>query len=181
MGNEKYLLQGLTVHPYYTMLRSKSPTMVYVSRSRQLLGLEKDAKIAVLLPLPSETSPQIYWTQPILDQRPLAVIYIRVIAFWGLRDTEADQRVIPQSLWPKHWGTKGGTTLKGIGGPQLAKVSSEVLLWEDEEGNSGTFQYFIITGLKLCSWGEDIMQQLRMTHHAQSSTFGGGSFPSWTR
>jgi hypothetical protein len=81
MGNEKYLLQGLTVHPYYTMLRSKSPTMVYVSRSRQLLGLEKDAKIAVLLPLPSETSPQIYWTQPILDQRPLAVIYIRVIAF----------------------------------------------------------------------------------------------------
>jgi hypothetical protein len=34
MGNEKYLLQGLTVHPYYTMLQSKSPTIVYVSSSR---------------------------------------------------------------------------------------------------------------------------------------------------
>jgi hypothetical protein len=53
------------VHPYYTMLQSKSPTIVYVSSSRQWLGLEKDAKIAMFLPLPSETSPQIYWTQPI--------------------------------------------------------------------------------------------------------------------
>jgi hypothetical protein len=87
MGNEKYLLQGLTVHPYYTMLQSKSPTIVYVSSSRQWLGLEKDAKIAIFLPLPSETSPQIYWTQPILDQRPLATIYIRGIAFRGLLDT----------------------------------------------------------------------------------------------
>jgi hypothetical protein len=81
MGNEKYLLQGLTVHPYYTMLQSKSPTIVYVSSSRQWLGLEKDAKIAIFLPLPSETSPQIYWTQPILEQRPLATIYIWGIAF----------------------------------------------------------------------------------------------------
>jgi hypothetical protein len=67
MGNEKYLLQGLTVHPYYTMLQSKSPTIVHVSSFRQGLGLEKDAKIIIFLPLPSETSPQIYWTQPVLD------------------------------------------------------------------------------------------------------------------
>jgi hypothetical protein len=84
MGNEKYHLQGLTVHPYYTILQSKSPTIVYVSSSRQWLGLKKNAKIAIFFPLPSETSPQIYWTQPILDQRPLATIYIREIAFGGL-------------------------------------------------------------------------------------------------
>jgi hypothetical protein len=150
MGNKNYLLQGLTVHPYYTMLQSKSPTTVYVSSCRQCLGLEKDANIAIFLPLPSEPSPQIYWTQPILDQRPLATIYIRGIAFQGLLDTGADQSVILQSLWPKPWGTKRGATVQGIGGPQLAKVSAEVLQWEDEEANLGTFQHFIIAGLQLC-------------------------------
>jgi hypothetical protein len=109
------------------------------------------------LPLPSETSPQIYWTQLILDQRPLATIYIRGIAFQGLVDTGANQSVIPQSLWPKHWGTKRGTTIQGVGRPQLTKVSAEVLQWEDEEGNSVTFQPFIITGLQLCLSGRDIM------------------------
>jgi hypothetical protein len=69
------------VYPYYTMLQSKSPTIVYVSSSRQWLGLKKDAIIAIFLPLPSEIFPQIYWTQPILDQRPLATIYIREVAF----------------------------------------------------------------------------------------------------
>jgi hypothetical protein len=53
---EKYLFQGLTGHPYYTMLQSKSPTIVYISSSRQWLRLEKDAKIAVFLSLQSETS-----------------------------------------------------------------------------------------------------------------------------
>jgi hypothetical protein len=149
MGNEKYLLQGLTAHPYYTMLQSKSTTIVYVSSSKEQLVLEKDAKIAIFLPLPSETSPQIYWTQPTLDQRPLATIYIRGIAFQDLLDKGADQSIITQSLWPKHWGTKRGTTVQGVEGPQLAKVSAEVLQWEDEEGNSGTFQPFIITGLQL--------------------------------
>jgi hypothetical protein len=126
-GNKKCLLQGLILHPYYTMLQSKSLITVYVSSSRQWLGLEKDAKIAVFLPLPPETSPQIYFIQPILHQRPLATIYIRGIDFCGLLDTGADQSVIPQSLWPKHWGTKRGTTIQGVGGPQLAKVSAEVL------------------------------------------------------
>jgi hypothetical protein len=69
------------VHPYYTMLQSKSPKIVYVSSSRQWLGLEKDTEIAVFLSLPSETTPQIYWTQPILDQRPLATVYSRGTAF----------------------------------------------------------------------------------------------------
>jgi hypothetical protein len=86
------------MHPYYTMLKSKSPTVVYVSSSRQWIGLEKDAKIAIFLPLLTETPPQVYCTQPILDQRPLATIYIWGIAFWGLLDTGADQSVIPQSL-----------------------------------------------------------------------------------
>jgi hypothetical protein len=147
-----------------------SPTIVYVSSSRQWLELVKDAKIAIFLLLPYEISPQIYWTQPILDQRPLATIYIRGIAFGGLLDTGADQSVIPQLLWPKHWGTKRGTTVQGVGGPQLAKVSAQVLQWEDEEGNSGSFQFFIITGLQLCLWRSDIMQQLLMTlttHKAQ--------------
>jgi hypothetical protein len=81
MGNERYLLRGLTVHSYYTMLQSKSPTIVYVSSSRQWLGLEKDAKLATFLPLPFETSLQVCWPQPILDKRPLATIYIRGIAF----------------------------------------------------------------------------------------------------
>jgi hypothetical protein len=94
------------VHPYYTMLQPKSPTIVYVSSSKQWLGLEKDTKIAIFLPLPSKTSPQIYWTQPILYQRPLTTIYIRGITFRVLLDTGADQSVIPQSLWPKHWGKK---------------------------------------------------------------------------
>jgi hypothetical protein len=87
-----------------------------------------------------------------------------------LLDIGAAHSVIRQSLWPKHWGTKRGTTIQRIRGPQLAKVSAEVLQWEDEEGNSGTFQPFIITGLELSLWGRDIMQQLLMIltmHKAQ--------------
>jgi hypothetical protein len=63
------------------MLQSKSLITVYVFNSRQWIGLEKDAKIAVFLPLPSETSPQIYLIQSILNQRPLDTIYIREIDF----------------------------------------------------------------------------------------------------
>jgi hypothetical protein len=164
------------------MLQSKSPTIVYVSSSRQWLGLEKDAKIAIFFPLPSETSPQIYWTQPILYQRPLATVYIRGIVFWGLLDTGADKSFIPQSLWPKHWETKRGTTVPAVGGPQLAKVSAEVLQWEDEEGNSGTFQPFIITGLQLCLLGERHNATIaHYSHHAQSSTLGESSFPGSTK
>jgi hypothetical protein len=164
------------------MLQSKSPTIVYVSSSRQWLGLEKDAKIAIFLPLPSETSPQIYWTQPILDQRSLATVYIRGIAFLGLLDTGTDQSVIPQSLWPKHWGTKKGTTVQGVGGPQLAKVSAEALQWEDEEGNSGTFQPFIINRITIVLIRERHHATIAHdSYHAQSSTLGGGFFPGSTR
>jgi hypothetical protein len=48
--------------------------------------------------------------------------------------------------------------VQGVGGPQLAKVSAEVLKWKDKKGNSGTFQPFIISGLQLCLQGRDIMQ-----------------------
>jgi hypothetical protein len=76
MGNEKYLLQGFTVHLYYTMLKSQSLTIVYVSNSKQWVGLKKAAKIEIFLPLSSETSPQVYLTQPSLDQRPLVYLYL---------------------------------------------------------------------------------------------------------
>jgi hypothetical protein len=72
-----------------------------------------------------------------------------------------------------HYGLTLGNkkrNIQGVGGPQLSKITAEVLQWEDEEGNSGTFQHFIITGLQLCLWGRDIRQQLHMTlttHKAQ--------------
>jgi hypothetical protein len=69
------------VHSYYTIFQSKSPSIVYISSSSQWLGLEKDAKIVIFLPLPTEASPQIDWTQLILNQRPLATIYVRGMAF----------------------------------------------------------------------------------------------------
>jgi hypothetical protein len=123
--------------------------------------------IAIFLPLPSET---------------LATIYIRVIAFQGLLDIGADQSVIPQSLWPKHWETKRETTVQGVGGPQLAKVSAVVPQWEDEEGNSGTFQPFIIIGVQLCLWGKRHNAAIAQdSYHTKSLTLGGGPFPGSTR
>jgi hypothetical protein len=47
------------------------------------------------------------------------------------------------------WEQKRATTVQGVGGPQLAKVSAEVLQREDKEDNSGTFHPFMITGLQL--------------------------------
>jgi hypothetical protein len=37
------------------------------------------------------------------------------------------------------WETKRGITVQGVRGPQLAKISGEILQWEDKEDNSGTF------------------------------------------
>jgi hypothetical protein len=47
---------------------------------------------------------------------------IKGISFQGFLDTGADQSVILQSLWPKHWGTKRETTIQGVGESQLAKL-----------------------------------------------------------
>jgi hypothetical protein len=34
---------------------------------------------------------------------------------------------------------KRGITVQGVGEPQLAKISAEILQWENKEDNSGTF------------------------------------------
>jgi hypothetical protein len=56
-------------------------------------------------------------------------------------------------------------------------VSAEVLQWEGEEGNLGTFQPFIITGLQLCLWVTAIMQRSCMTLTHTKLNLGGRPFP----
>lgn len=54
------------------------------------------------------------------------------------------------------------THLRGIGQTSNPLQSSEVIQWEDEEGNHGTVQPYVVAGLPISLWGRDILSQVKL-------------------
>lgn len=54
------------------------------------------------------------------------------------------------------------TNLKGIGQSNNTLQSSKVLTWSNEEGNQGTVTPFVVPGLPVNLWGQDILSQMKV-------------------
>ena len=54
------------------------------------------------------------------------------------------------------------THLQGIGQSKNTLQSSQLLTWEDSEGNTGSTQPFVVPGLPVNLWGRDILSQMKV-------------------
>lgn len=108
-------------------------------------------------------SSDLYWIQAITRDRPTLQLKINSKSFEGLLDSGADSTVISQSAWPTAWLLQASLThLQGIGQSKNTLQSSQLLTWEDNEGNSGSIQPFIVPGLSVNLWGRDILSQMKV-------------------
>ncbi|XP_036025209.1 endogenous retrovirus group K member 7 Pro protein-like [Onychomys torridus] len=107
-------------------------------------------------------SPEAYWVQPISHSRPTLTLKLDGKKFQGILDTGADTTVISQDHWPASWSLASLTDLKGIGQSSNILQFSKVLAWTDEEGNQGTVTPFVVPGLPVNLWGQDIFSQMKV-------------------
>ena len=108
-------------------------------------------------------SSDIYWVQPITNQKPSLTLWLDGKAFTGLIDTGADVTIIKQEDWPSHWSTTETLThLRGIGQSSNPKQSSKYLTWTDKENNSGLIKPFVIPYLPVNLWGRDLLSQMKI-------------------
>ncbi|ADC33200.1 protease, partial [Simian retrovirus 4] len=108
-------------------------------------------------------SSDIYWVQPITNQKPSLTLWLDGKPFTGLIDTGADVTIIKQEDWPAHWPTtETMTNLRGIGQSNNPKQSSKYLTWKDKENNSGLIKPFIIPNLPVNLWGRDLLSQMKL-------------------
>lgn len=108
-------------------------------------------------------SSDVYWVQEIKRDRPVLQLKINGKSFQGLLDTGADVSCISAQHWPSNWPMQStSTNLQGIGQSNLnsPKQSSNLLLWQDEDGHKGSFQPYIIPGLPVNLWGRDVMSNM---------------------
>lgn len=108
-------------------------------------------------------SSDIYWVQPITNQKPSLTLWLDGKLFTGLIDTGADVTIIKQEDWPLDWPTTDTlTNLRGIGQSNNPKQSSKYLTWSDKEGNSGLIKPFVIPNLPVNLWGRDLLSQMKI-------------------
>ncbi|XP_012923599.1 endogenous retrovirus group K member 7 Pro protein-like [Heterocephalus glaber] len=121
-----------------------------------------------LLPLPQPPTPapgfrssDVYWIQNIGTHRPELELKINGKKFIGLLDTGADVSVLRADQWPSMWPkTASLTQLQGIGQTCSTKQNSDLLSWIDNEGHTGLFQPYVISGLPVNLWGRDVMKDM---------------------
>lgn len=102
---------------------------------------------------------QAFWVAH-LDSRPNLTIEIQDKAFKGILDTGADVSVISENQWPPAWPLQSPSAiLQGIGQTR-PKRSASFLKWRDNEGHSGHFQPYVVTGLPTNLWGRDLLHQM---------------------
>ncbi|XP_028632569.1 endogenous retrovirus group K member 6 Pro protein-like [Grammomys surdaster] len=83
--------------------------------------------------------------------------------FQGLLDSGADATVISDRFWLAAWLlTNSATHLQGIGHSKNPQVSAQTHKCIDQEGNSGTVVYYVITDLPVNLWGRDILSQMNI-------------------
>lgn len=138
----------------------------------------KGQRLAQALPLPLSTSypaihkkrgpstpgsSDLYWVQAITKERPTLKLKIQGKLFGGILDSGADSTVISQASWPPSWPLHASLThLQGIGQSRNTLQSSQLLNWEDEVGNTGFIQPFVVPGLPVNLWGRDIFSQMKV-------------------
>jgi hypothetical protein len=151
------------VHPSLVDNDYTAEIKILVSAPRSPVLIFKGQRLAQALPLPLDIShpaigtqhgsskpgsSDLYWVQAITRDSPTLRLKINNKSFEGLSDSGAESTVISQSAWPTAWTLQAALThLQGIGQSKITLQSSQLLTWEDNEGNSASIQPFVVPGL----------------------------------
>lgn len=178
LGRASINLKGLTVHPSLVDNDYTGEIQILASAPRGPVSIFKGQRLAQALPLPLDTShpavsaqrgssqpgsSDLYWVQAITKERPTLSLKINGKSFEGLLDSGADSTVISQSAWPAAWPLQPSLThLQGIGQSKNTLQSSQLLTWEDSEGNRGSIRPYVVPGLPVNLWGRDILSQMNV-------------------
>lgn len=94
---------------------------------------------------------------------PLPKLKIEEKEFFGLPDSGADTTVISPNQLPSSWpNLPTGDGVTGIALPKNVLQSACILAWEDQEGDTGTVQPFIVPDLSINLWGRDVLEQMEV-------------------
>lgn len=111
-------------------------------------------------------SSNVYWVQALTKIRPPLSLKIEGQEFLGLLDTGADTSCMSPSTWPESWPlAPTWDIITGAGGgvsPKHVWQSKKILTWEDQDGDIGTFQPYIIKDIPVNLWGRDILEQMQV-------------------
>ncbi|XP_036154823.1 endogenous retrovirus group K member 7 Pro protein-like [Myotis myotis] len=70
--------------------------------------------------------------------------------------------VFSQEFWPPDWSMVEATgSITGVGVPDDTQHSAAVLRCQDEEGQTGWFQPYIVSGIAVNLWGRDVLEGLQ--------------------
>lgn len=178
LGRASTTLSGLTIHPSLVDNDYTGEIKILASAPQGPITITQGQRLAQALSLPLDTSQpalnakrgpskpgssDLYWVQAITKERPMLTLKIQGKRFKGILDSGADSTVISRASWPSSWPVQASLThLQGIGQSKNTLQSSQLLTWEDEEGNTGTTQPFVVPGLPVNLWGRDILSQMKV-------------------
>lgn len=178
LGRASSTIAGLTIHPSLVDNDYTGEIKLLASAVQGPITVTQGQRIAQALPLPLNTSKpafssrrgpstpgssDIYWVQAITQERPSLTLKIQGKPFTGILDSGADSTVISQDSWPASWPLQASLThLQGIGQSKNTLQSSQLLTWEDSEGNTGTTRPYVVPGLPVNLWGRDILSQMKV-------------------
>ena len=182
------------VHPSLVDNDYTGEIKILVSAPLGPVSIFKGQRLAQALPLPLDTShpvigaqcgssqprsSDLYWVQATTRNHPTLHLKINGKSFEGLLDSGTDSTVISQSAWPTPWPLQASLThLQEIGQSKNTLQSSQLLTWEDNEGNSGSIQPFIAPGLPVNPWERDILSQMKSLYvQSQCSYCSSNAFP----
>lgn len=176
LGRASTTLQGITVFPSIVDNDYSGEIKILAASSRGPLHIQQGQRLAQALPLPLDTSSpplgpprgastpgssDVFWIQQLSRERPCLTLKLNGKTFKGILDSGADSTVLAQASWPPSWPCQPSLThLQGIGQSTNTLQSSQLLTWEDPEGNTGHVRPFIVPGLPVNLWGRDILSQM---------------------
>jgi hypothetical protein len=101
------------------------------------------------------------WIQAISKDKPTLILTLNEKKLALASSTQ--ELIIRAAEWPKTWPVEATLThLQGLGQSSIPKKAQFPLIWKNEEGHSGNIQPYIIPGLPVNLWGQDILSQLGM-------------------
>lgn len=177
LGRASSTINGLFVYPSLVDNDYTGEIKILVSFPHKTTTIQQGQRLAQALPLPfnidfpsindqvrGDTDPgsfDVFWAQKLSRERPTLRLKLNDKWFSGILDTGADATLISLTHWPSNWPSQPSIThLQGIGQSKNPHQSSSILKWEDDAGNQGTVQLFIIPGLPVNLWGRDVLTQM---------------------
>lgn len=177
LGRSSSIMKGLHIYPGVIDNDFTGEIKIMASSQNLPLTIHQGQRIAQLLLLSLKTknnsvknqprgnegfgSSDTYWVQNISSHKPMLKLKLDGKSFEGLIDTGVDATILKKEDWPKSWPlTATLTHLHCTGQSKNPEQSAKLLTWEDEEHNSGTVRPYVIPGLPVNLWGQDLLSQL---------------------